>query len=114
MKQEKPMFPSSKKVRKSNLAAHDAALEGRSERHWTMPIKPGERVFIAQTLRPCHLVFKNHGPGNVKLFAGNGDLMDLPPGHLRATYVSGEITVESTGKKSALIALELLPILIKY
>jgi hypothetical protein len=83
-------------------------------RHWTILVKPMDSAFIAQMLRPCHLIIKNHGPGNVKLYAHNGDLMDLNPGNLRATYVSGEITVKSTDNKSALIELELSPVFLRY
>jgi hypothetical protein len=82
--------------------------------HWTVLVKPMDSAFIAQMLRPCHLIIKNHGPGNVMLHAHDGDLMDLNPGNLRATYVSGEITVKSTENESALIELELLPIFLKY
>jgi hypothetical protein len=102
--------------RKSAVPAkqeHVAALEGRAG-HWTQWIKPDQRAFISQTLRPCHLVIQNHGPGNIKLFAGHGDSMELAPGNLRATYVAGEITVENTDNKSAVVELELLSIFIKY
>jgi hypothetical protein len=96
------------------VRGYGAALEGRVGRFWTIQVKPKETAHIAQTLPPCRLVIQNHGPGNVKLFAQRGDSMDLPPGNLRATYVSGEMTVESTDNKSALIELELFPVLLKY
>jgi hypothetical protein len=55
-----------KRVKKANLAAHDATFERRSGRFWTIRINPKETALIAQTLRPCHLVIQNHGPGSIK------------------------------------------------
>jgi hypothetical protein len=44
------------------------------------------------------------------LMAQQGDLMDLPPGAVRATYARGTITVENRGGKSVLIEFDFLPI----
>jgi hypothetical protein len=47
------------------------------------------------------------------LVAQNGDLKDLPPGAVRATYALGTITVENRGENPALIEFEFLPIYLK-
>ena len=44
------------------------------------------------------------------LVAQHGDVMDLPPGKVRATYGHGTIRVENRGEKSALIEFDFLPI----
>jgi len=99
--------------RESAVADHDAASAGRRGGHWTVSINPRGAALIAQTLRPCHLVIQNHGPGQVWLVAGGGDLMDLTPGDLRATYVRGVLTVEVRDDKPALIELEFFPAFFK-
>jgi len=99
--------------RENAVADHDAASAGRSG-HWTVSINPRGAALIAQTLRPCHLVIQNHGPGQIWLVAGDGDLMDLPAGELRATYVRGVLTVEVRDDKPALIELEFFPVFFKY
>jgi hypothetical protein len=96
----------------SAVAVRDAASANLSG-HWTIPINPHEAALIAQTLRPCHLVIQNHGPGEIWLVAGDGDLMDLPAGNLRATYVRGTLTVEVRDDKPALIELEFFPVFFK-
>jgi hypothetical protein len=48
-----------------------------------------------------------------RLVAQQGDLMDLSPGAVRATYARGTITVENRGEKSVLIEFEFLPIYLK-
>jgi hypothetical protein len=99
--------------RESAVPAYDATSQSRSG-HWTIPINPHKAALIAQTLRPCHLVIQNHGPGQIWLVAGGGDLMDLPAGNLRATYVRGTLTVEVRDDKPALIELEFFPVFLKY
>jgi hypothetical protein len=99
--------------RESAVPAHDATSQSRSG-HWTIPINPHKAALIAQTLRPCHLVIQNHGPGQIWLVAGDGDLMDLPAGNLRATYVCGTLTVEVRDDKPALIELEFYPVFLRY
>jgi hypothetical protein len=99
--------------RESAVPAHDATSQSRSG-HWTIPINPHKAALIAQTLRPCHLVIQNHGPGLIWLVAGYGDLMDLPAGNLRATYVCGTLTVEVRDDKPALIELEFYPVFLRY
>jgi hypothetical protein len=73
--------------------------EGPSGRFWTQRIEPKGAALLSETLRPCHLVIKNHGPNNVRLVAQYGDLMDLSPGVVRSTYANGTIRVENTGEK---------------
>jgi hypothetical protein len=97
----------------STVSAYAAASPGRSG-HWTVSINARGAALIAQTLRPCHLVIQNHGPGQIWLVAGHGDLMDLPAGDLRATYVRGVLTVEVRDDKPALIELEFFPVFFKY
>jgi hypothetical protein len=99
---------------KTKLAGHGGRLEGPTGRFWTMWIEPKGAALLSQTLRPCHFVVKNHGPNNISLVAQYGDLMDLGPGAVRATYARGTVTVENWGEKSALIEFEFLPIYTKY
>jgi hypothetical protein len=80
---------------------------------WTQWIKPKGAALLSQTLGPIHFVVKNHGAHTIRLVAQYGDLMDLHPGTVRATYASGTITVENRGEKSVLIEFEFLPIYIK-
>jgi hypothetical protein len=80
---------------------------------WTQWIKPKGAALLSQTLGPIHFVVKNHGAHTIRLVAQCGDLMDLHPGTVRATYASGTITVENRGEKSVLIEFEFLPIYIK-
>ena len=80
---------------------------------WTQWINPNGAAFLSQTLGPIHFVIKNHGPHTIRLVAHQGDLMDLPPGAVRATYARGTITVENSGEKPVLIEFEFLPIYLK-
>lgn len=82
--------------RESAVADHDAASAGRSG-HWTVSINAHGAALIAQTLRPCHLVIQNHGPGQIWLVAGHGDLMDLTPGALCAQLMSAEYSRSRLG-----------------
>jgi hypothetical protein len=104
------MTNSSKKVKKAKFAGDGGGSEGPSGRYWTQWIEPKKAALLSQTLGRCHFVIKNHGPDNVMLMADHGDLMDLPPGAVRATYAHGTITVKNQGEKSVLIEFELLPI----
>ena len=54
---------------------------------------------------------KNCGLNNIFLVAQNGDYMDLCPGDVRATYVSGELRVENRGEKSVRIEFDFFPLL---
>jgi hypothetical protein len=107
---QKRMLPAK---RESAVPAHDATSQSRGG-HWTILINPHKMAFISQTLRPCHVVIQNHGPGQIWLVAGDGDLMDLPPGQLRATYVRGSLTIEVRDDKPALIELDFFPVFLKY
>jgi hypothetical protein len=80
---------------------------------WTQWIKPKGAALLSQTLGPIHFVIKNHGAYPIRLVAQQGDLMDLSPGAVRATYARGTITVENRGEKSVLIEFEFLPIYLK-
>jgi hypothetical protein len=81
--------------------------------HWTVRVTRNQPALIAEMLRPCHLIIQNHGPATIKLVANDGDLMDLPPGALRATYASGLVRIEVCGTQSALIELEFQPVFVK-
>jgi hypothetical protein len=78
--------------------------------HWTQRIEPRGTALLSQTLGPIYFVIKNRSPNGVFLMAQYGDLMDLPPGKVRATYAAGTITVENRSEKSALIEFDFLPI----
>ena len=80
---------------------------------WTQLIKPKGAALLSQTLGPIHFVIKNCGSNNVMLMAKQGDLMDLSPGAVRATYARGTINVENRGNEPVLIEFEFLPIYIK-
>ena len=78
-------------------------------RFWTQRIPPRDAALISESLQRCYVVVKNHGPHNVRLFANHGDLMDLSPGHVRATYVNGVFRVENKGDEVVLIEFEIVP-----
>jgi hypothetical protein len=105
------MTTSPTKVKKANLAAHDATFEGPSRRFWTQRIEPSGAALLSETLMRSHFVIKNHGPNTVTLVAGGGDLMDLSPGAVRATYAYGTIRVENRSQKSVLVEFEFLPLI---
>ena len=111
-KQKRTVPQKSTVPQESAVPAHDAAFPCRSG-HWTVSIEPRGAAFISQTLRPCHMVIQNHGPGQIWLAAGYGDLMDLSPGKLRVTYVQGNLTVQVRGDQPALIELEFFPVFLK-
>ena len=98
--------------RKDAVRSPEVALEG-SSGHWTQSIEPNRSAFLSQTLGPVYFVVKNHGPNKVMLIAHHGDLMDLSPGAVRATYARETITVENKGEKPALIEFEFMPIYLK-
>jgi hypothetical protein len=91
------------------VPSHKAAVEGRTE-HWAQWIEPKGAALLSETLGPVYFVVKNHGANNIRLVADHGDLMDLPPGAVRATYAYGIVRVENPGEKSVLIEFEFLPI----
>ncbi len=84
--------------------------KGPSGHFWTQQIEPKGAALLSQLLKPCTFVVKNHGPASVRLVAQYGDLMDLAPGAVRATYANGTITVENTGETSVTIEFDFLPI----
>ncbi len=102
----------SSKQKKSKLAdrGSDPVVSGR---FWTQWIEPKGAALLSQMLGPVYFVVKNHGPNNVMLVAHDGDLMELSPGKVRATYARGTITVENRGEKPVLIEFEFLPIYLK-
>ena len=69
----------------------------------------GEQPY-SETLGPFYFVVKNYCPDGIMLVAQHGDLMDLPPGKVRATYGHGTFRVENRGEKSTLIEFDFLPI----
>ena len=81
---------------------------------WTQWIEPKRAALLSQTLGPIYFVIKNRGAHTITLVAQQGDLMDLSPGAVRATYARGTITVENRGEKSVLIEFEFLPICLKH
>jgi hypothetical protein len=91
------------------VPSHETALEDRTG-HWIERIEPRGTALLSQTLGPIYFVIKNRSPNSVFLMAEYGDLMDLPPGKVRATYAAGTITVENRSEKSALIEFDFLPI----
>jgi len=84
-------------------------LKGSSGR-WTQWIPPKGAALISQILMPCHFVIKNHASHSVHLVAQYGDLMDLVPGAVRATYAQDTIRVENNNAESwALIEFDFYP-----
>jgi hypothetical protein len=104
---------STKKSKTAKLTGNGGGPDKPNGRHWTQWIKPKGAALLSQMLGPIYFVVKNHGSNNVLLMAQRGDLMDLSPGAVRATYAHGTITVENRGEKPALIEFEFIPILIK-
>jgi len=84
-----------------------------SGQFWTQWIEPRSAAFLSQMLGPVYFVVKNHGPHNILLAAHHGDLMEIPPGAVRATYARGTITVENRGDKAVRIEFQFLTILLK-
>jgi len=74
---------------------------------------PVDRAEGSETLGSLYFVLKNHGAHTIRLVAQQGDLMDLSPGAVRATYARGTINVENRGEESVLIEFEFLPICLK-
>lgn len=96
-------------ARQKHVVPNCEALEG-STGHWTQWIPSSGAALISERLTPCHVVVKNHGAHTVTLVAQHGDLFDLAPGAVRATYASGIIRVENEDKKSGvLIELDFYP-----
>jgi hypothetical protein len=96
-------------ARKAKLTGNGGEPDKPNGRHWTQWIEPKGDALLSQMLGPIYFVIKNRGPGPVMLMAQQGDLMDLSPGAVRATYAHGTITVENRGEKRALIEFEFLP-----
>ncbi len=101
----------SKKVRK--IAGHGGGPDKPNGGHWTQLIGPKSAALLSEILGPVYFVVKNHSSNNVTLMAQHGDLMDLSPGAVRATYARGTIRVENPSDKPAQIEFELIPIFIK-
>ena len=95
------MRKTSGKAQDRKVPAEDSGRSGSSRR---------ERLLLSETLGPVYFVIKNCGSNNIGLLAGYGDLMDIRPGHVRATYAQGVIRVENRADKPALIEFEVLPI----
>jgi hypothetical protein len=99
-------------AKEGKLATHAAVLEGRSG-SWTQWIEPRGAALLSEMLGPVYFVVKNRGSSNVTLIAHHGDLFDLSPGAVRATYARGIIRVENRSEKPALIEFDFLPIFLK-
>ena len=91
---------------KPKLAGRGGGPKG----HWTQWIEPKGAALLSETLGPFYFVVKNHGSDNIMLVAQHGDLMDLPPGKVRATYAHGTVRVENRSEKWVLIEFDFLPI----
>jgi hypothetical protein len=91
-------------------AGHGRGPEGPTGRFWTQWIEPRGAALLSETLGPCYFIIKNHGPDGIMLVAQHGDLMDLPPGKVRATYAHGTIRAENRSEKWVLIEFDFLPI----
>lgn len=98
----------------TKITRNDERRDGPSGNFWTQFIKPKGAAVLSETLGPCHFVVKNCGPNNVLLVAKNGDLLELCPGDVRATYANGTIRVENRGEKSVRIDFEFLPLFLKH
>ena len=77
------------------LAGHGGGPKGSPVTHWSQWIEPKGAALLSETLGPFYFVVKNHGPDGIMLVAQHGDLMDLPPGKVRATYGHGTVRVEN-------------------
>ena len=117
METKLPKYPRKKKSKyskrkKSKLAdrGSDPIVNGQ---FWLQWIEPRGAALLSQMLGPVYFVMKNRGPNSVMLIAQQGDLMEIPPGAVRATYARGTITVENRGDKPVLIQFQFLPIAIK-
>ena len=75
---------------KHAVPSHETALEDRTG-HWIERIEPRGTALLSKTLGPIYFVIKNRSPNGVFLMAEYGDLMDLPPGKVRATYAAGTV-----------------------
>jgi hypothetical protein len=75
--------------------------------HWFVEVTRTRPGLVAEGLRPCHVIVQNHGPGTVKLVANDGDLMDLSPGDLRASYAQGSVRIEGYSRKPSFVELEI-------
>jgi hypothetical protein len=82
--------------------------------HWNQWIEPKRAALLSQTEGPIYFVVKNRGSNTVMLMEQHGDLMDLAPGAVRATYAYGTINVENRGEKPVLIEFDFLPIHTKW
>jgi hypothetical protein len=104
------MPKTSGKIKKTKFACLGGGPEAPSGRFWTQRIEPKGAALLSETLGPVYFVIKNCGSNNIGLVAGYGDLMDIRPGHVRATYAHGIIRVENRADEPALIEFEVLPI----
>jgi hypothetical protein len=103
-----------RKKKVTKVTGNDRRSDSPTGNFWTQLIAPRGAALLSETLQPCHFVVKNCGRNNVFLVAENGDLMELNPGDVRATYASGTIRVENWGERSALIEFQFLPLLLKH
>jgi hypothetical protein len=104
---------STKKSKTAKPTGNGGGPDKPNGRHWTQFIPPKGTALLSQILGPIYFVVKNHSQDNVLLVAEHGDLMDLSPGAVRATYARGVIRVENPSDKPARIEFEFIPIFIK-
>ncbi len=101
----------SHKAKQAKSAGHGGGPEGPSGNFWTMRIEPKGVALLSETVGRCYFVIKNWASHPVRLVAQYGDLMDLRPGAVRATYACGIIRVENRDEESsAEIEFQFLPI----
>jgi hypothetical protein len=106
-------YKKSKQTKTAKLTGNGGRPDKPNESHWTQLIAPKGAALLAQILGPIHFVVKNHSQDNVLLVAEHGDLMDLSPGAVRATFARGVIRIENPSDKPALIEFDFIPIFIK-
>jgi hypothetical protein len=100
-----------RKAKMTKLAGNGGGPEGPSGRFWSQWVAPKGAALLSETLGRCYFVVKNHGPTDVQLVAQQGDLFDLSPGKVRATYAFGTVRVENRDEKWVLIEFEFLPLI---
>src|SRR5271170_7402517 len=89
----------SKQTKTARLTGNGGGPDKSNGTHWMQRIPPKGAALLSQILGPIHFVVQNRSPNNVKLVAEHGDLMDLPPDAVRATYARGVIRVENPSDK---------------
>jgi hypothetical protein len=102
------------KKKAKKVTRNDGRQDGPTGNFWSQWIQPKGAALLSETLQPCHFVVKNCGQNNVYLVAENGDLMNLCPGDVRATYARGTIRVENRSEKQVRIEFQFLPLFLKH